>query len=210
MKTKYHEQEAHILGIGRHRIGIDGKGVTTLVAFHGCTLYCQYCLNPQCHDPHYLCRMMTPYELCDELMVDDLYFQATDGGVCFGGGEPLLHSDFINAFRQVAPKAWHITLETSLHVDRQKVETILPCVNHFMVDIKDTSPSIYHRYTCGDVNQAIDNLRWLIQQGVADRITVRLPLIPNYNTKYDVARSHELLETMGITHIEEFEYIEKK
>lgn len=27
-----------VIGISRHRIGIDGSGVTTLVAFHGCEL----------------------------------------------------------------------------------------------------------------------------------------------------------------------------
>ena len=38
--------ECPIIGISRHRIATDGEGVTTLVAFHGCTLRCQYCLNP--------------------------------------------------------------------------------------------------------------------------------------------------------------------
>lgn len=36
-----------ILGVNRHRLLIDGEGVTTLVAFHGCPLHCKYCLNPQ-------------------------------------------------------------------------------------------------------------------------------------------------------------------
>ena len=27
-----------LIGISRHRIGVDGAGVTTLVAFHGCPL----------------------------------------------------------------------------------------------------------------------------------------------------------------------------
>ena len=36
------------IGISRHRIGVDGVGVTTLVAFHGCTLRCRYCLNSRC------------------------------------------------------------------------------------------------------------------------------------------------------------------
>ena len=35
-----------IIGISRHRLGVDGNGVTTLVAFHGCNLQCKYCLNP--------------------------------------------------------------------------------------------------------------------------------------------------------------------
>ena len=36
---------AKIIGISRHRIGVDGPGVTTLVAFHGCTLSCKYCFG---------------------------------------------------------------------------------------------------------------------------------------------------------------------
>ena len=101
--------EVPIIGISRHRLGRDGKGVTTLVAFHGCTLHCRYCLNPQCLSPDCTCLMMTPDELIDELKIDDLYFQATGGGVCFGGGEPLLRSEFIREFRSLAPKEWRIT-----------------------------------------------------------------------------------------------------
>jgi len=32
-----------LIGLSRHRIGVDGTGVTTLVAFHGCPLNCRYC-----------------------------------------------------------------------------------------------------------------------------------------------------------------------
>lgn len=42
---------APIIAISRHRFLVDGEGVTTLVAFHGCPLYCKYCLNPQCNTP---------------------------------------------------------------------------------------------------------------------------------------------------------------
>lgn len=36
-----------LIGIARHRLTIDGEGVTTLVAFHGCPVaVCKYCLNP--------------------------------------------------------------------------------------------------------------------------------------------------------------------
>lgn len=34
-----------LIGISRHRIGVDGEGVTTLVAYHGCPLRCRYSLN---------------------------------------------------------------------------------------------------------------------------------------------------------------------
>lgn len=34
-----------LLGLSRHRIGIDGAGVTTLVAGADCPLSCAYCIN---------------------------------------------------------------------------------------------------------------------------------------------------------------------
>lgn len=40
-----------LIGIARHRLTIDGEGVTTLVAFHGCPLRCKYCLNPTSLQP---------------------------------------------------------------------------------------------------------------------------------------------------------------
>lgn len=62
-----------IFGISRHRMGIDGKGVTTLVAFMGCPLHCKYCINAQCHDSIYEedhslrkgVQMLSPKELYD-------------------------------------------------------------------------------------------------------------------------------------------------
>lgn len=41
----------------------------------------------------------------------------TGGGICFGGGEPLLWSDFIHDFCKMIPSTWKITIETSLHVE---------------------------------------------------------------------------------------------
>lgn len=78
--------KADIIGISRHRIGVDGAGVTTLAAFHGCTLACKYCLNPHCSDHSKIWKRFTPQELYDEVKKDSLYFVATGGGICFGGG----------------------------------------------------------------------------------------------------------------------------
>ena len=82
---------APFIGINRHRLVTDGKGVTTLVAFSGCPLRCKYCLNDQCHDPERTVATLSPQQLIDQVMVDNLYFLATGGGICFGGGEPLLY-----------------------------------------------------------------------------------------------------------------------
>ncbi len=39
-----------IMKISRLRMGTDGRGVTTLVAFFDCQLHCKYCINDFCHE----------------------------------------------------------------------------------------------------------------------------------------------------------------
>ena len=196
-----------IIGVARHRLAVDGQGVTTLVAFHGCTLRCRYCLNNQCLRFNGFSRTITPAELLNEVMIDNLYFLATGGGITFGGGEPAIRSKFIDAFCQMAPPEWHITLETALNVDRSHLERLLPHVHQYIIDIKDVNPVIYKRYTGLDNRRVLDNMQWLLgHDGMADRIMVRVPHIPDFNTDEDVRRTRDYLATLGITRIDEFTY----
>lgn len=201
------EYRVPIIGIARHRLAVDGQGVTTLVAFHGCTLHCRYCLNAQCLRADGFTRTITPDELLDEVMIDNLYFLATGGGITFGGGEPAIRSQFIEDFCRMAPPEWHITLESALNVDRQHLERLLPYVHQYIIDIKDINLDIYRRYTGQDNKRVLNNLQWLLDhEGMADRIVVRVPHIPNYNTGEDVRRTCDCLATLGVTHIDEFTY----
>ena len=77
---------APLICIDRHRLTIDGEGVTTLVAFHGCPLHCKYCLNPQCLEADGVWQEMDTELLMMNVEMDNLYFLATGGGICFGGG----------------------------------------------------------------------------------------------------------------------------
>lgn len=199
--------ECPIIGISRHRIATDGEGVTTLVAFHGCTLRCQYCLNPQSIDPDMACRQISPEQLYEETRIDNLYFLATGGGVTFGGGEPALRHAFISRFKEVCDPGWKIFIETSLNVPQTHVEALLPVVDSYIVDIKDTHPDTYHAYTCGHWERVLGNLRLIASKGLHDRVTLRLPLIPRFNTTDDVDESEQLLRQMGFTHFDRFEYI---
>lgn len=197
-----------ILAIARHRLEVDGQGVTTLVGFHGCTLRCKYCINAQCLQPNGIHRIITPKELLDEVKIDNLYFIATGGGITFGGGEPALRSEFIEEFCQLAPQEWHITMETALNVERQHLERLLPYIHQYIIDIKDINPQIYERYTGMDNQRVIDNLKWLLSNNdLAQRIIVKLPLIKGYNTQEDVNKSRKYLTSLGITHFNELTYL---
>ncbi|MBQ2193270.1 MAG: radical SAM protein, partial [Prevotella sp.] len=191
----------------RHRLTVDGAGVTTLVAFHGCPLHCKYCLNSQCLSPDGVWRVMTAADIMAKLQKDDLYFRATGGGVCFGGGEPLLRSDMLVELSRQMPHEWAVTIETSLNVPLQRVEAVAPFVSQWIIDIKDMNPDIYQSYTGIGNLRVRENLLWLAAHVDKERILIRLPLIPRYNTPTDVADSRRQLEALGFTHFDEFEYI---
>lgn len=50
-------------------------------------------------------------------------------------------------------------------------------------------------------------MRWLVNQGKSDRITVRVPLIEDFNTDEDRKHSCHELKKMGLTRFDLFEYI---
>ena len=197
---------AGIFGIGRHRLTTDGEGITTLVAFSGCSLRCKYCLNKASWDLA-KGRDYTPEMLFEEVKIDQLYFLATKGGITFGGGEPLLQVEFIKEFRGLCGSQWQIVAETSLNVPFENVKTLDAVLDGYIVDIKDMNPEIYKAYTGKDYALVISNLLWLLQHGDPNRIVVRVPHIPDFNTDEDVERSKERLEKMGVTNIDEFQYI---
>lgn len=199
--------KAPLIGICRHRLTTDGQGVTTLVAFHGCPLRCKYCLNAQCLRADGVWRQMTVEKILDEVAVDDLYFKATNGGITFGGGEPLLRADEIADFCMRRPMEWRIYIETSLNVKRRALETVAPYIDHYYIDVKDMNPDIYRRYTSRDNSRVIENLHWLADHTALEKVTIRLPHIPDYNAQADTAKSRQQLEAMGFRHFDSFEYI---
>ena len=198
-------EEAPFIGIVRHRIQTDGKGVSTLAAFHGCPLHCRYCLNPQCQREG-VWRIFTPESLYEEVKIDQLYFLATGGGITFGGGEPSMYPDFIVRFREICGPAWNLTLETSLNVPADNIRRLSSVINQFIIDIKETNDEIYRHYTSLSNRRALDNLQELLQEGRGDDLIVRLPLIEGYNTQEDIERSAEKLRAMGVEHFDFFAY----
>ncbi|SUB87101.1 radical SAM protein [Prevotella denticola] len=201
------EITAPFIAVNRHRLATDGEGVTTLVAFHGCPLRCRYCLNPQCLQVDGVWRRLTPGELYSEVEIDDLYFIATGGGICFGGGEPLLYPDFIRTFSKLMNPEWKLTVETSINVPLENIKMIAALVQMWYIDIKDFSPTIYNAYTGKDNTQVIRNLVWLAANGYADKVILRLPLIPDYNTEEDRLLSQQRLEALGFAHFDKFTYL---
>jgi Pyruvate-formate lyase-activating enzyme len=198
--------KAEVSAVSRLRIGIDGEGVTTLVAFMLCPLECRFCLNPQTLSLDYPYEEFTPESLYEELKKDELYFLATGGGVTFGGGEPLLRHGFIREFRKVCGPGWRINLETSLNVPKVFLEDVIPVTDSFIIDIKDMDPRIYSNYTGRDNKLVIDNLRMLSVNGLAPKCIIRIPEIPGFNDQDALLESERKVRSLGFENIDRFKY----
>lgn len=196
-------------------MGIDGKGITTLVAFQGCPLHCKYCLNDRCHAPLFEndgktlrkgIRMLSPKELFDIVKKDNIYFQVTGGGICFGGGEPTMNADFIIEFAKICPNNWKLTIETSLRCSDEAIEALAEYIDEWIVDVKDMNAAIYEYYT-RKTSEIVQRLQYLKKMVPLNLVTVKVPLIPHFNTREDVEKSISLLKGMGFEHIVRTNYI---
>ena len=194
----------------RLRMATDGAGVTALVGAWGCPLACKLCINPHTwherRDGQQDFERVTPAELYERVKVDNLYYLATGGGVTFGGGEPLLHTEFITAFRAICPPEWRIYAESCLHIPPSHIPAAAACVDWFFIDIKDMNPAIYKAYTGRDNTLVKENLKTLLSLVSSDRVTVRVPRIPGFNTEADVEASVDELKAMGVEHVDVFSY----
>ena len=196
--------KAPIFALSRLRMNTDGSGITTLVAFMGCPLKCRYCLNPKCHESIKEgddIMMLTPQRLYDLVKIDNIYFQTTGGGVCFGGGEPTMYANFIKEFRQVCGDKWKITLETSLACSSDDLEMLKDVVDHWIVDVKSMDSAIYERYTGrpSGVSQNLSRLQKLVSN---ENVTIKVPVIPDFNEDRDLDADMELiLQQFGFTDV---------
>lgn len=190
-------EHALIMGIDRHRFDTDGKGIVSLVTFFGCPLSCRYCLNAYCNNPQTKKWYIPPEKLVKKLSVDDIYFSTSGGGVVFGGGEPLLNTEYLLEVFSLMPDRWQKRIETSLNVEWSAIEPLIPYVNQWIIDIKDSSEEIYRKYTGISGVRVYENIERLSSKIGKERLRIRIPRIPGYNSQADVHKSVFLYSGLG-------------
>ena len=198
-----------IMAISRFRMGTDGKGVTTLVAFFDCPLHCKYCLNERCHEDYRgtTRALYTPRELVKVLKKDEIYYRMSGGGVTFGGGEPLLQSAFIHEVCRLADRSWKKRIETSLNVPWRCVEPLIKDIDEWIIDIKDMNRWRYEGYTGKSIHYLEDNLRRLSDLVDSSKFHIRVPRIPGFNDEEAVKESIKEIKYIMDVEPEVFDYI---
>ena len=126
-------------------------------------------------------REWTVDDLLVEVSRDHRFFDASGGGITLSGGEPVLHSAFLQEFLPMARlRGLHIALETAGLYPFALLAPLLPLVDLVLFDLKVMDTSTHQRLTAQDNEQIHANLRALCAAGPP--LDVRMPVVPDTNT----------------------------
>ena len=125
----------------------------------------------------------TTAELLPLLLADQDFFATSGGGVTFSGGECLLQIDALEELLIGCRRAGvHTAVDTAGQVPWERFERALPWTELFLYDVKCVSSEL-HRELTGESNERIlENYRRL-REIAADRLAVRVPVIPGANDR---------------------------
>ena len=98
-------------------------------------------------------------------------------------------------------------METSLSVKREFLDDVINDIDHYFVDSKDMDKNRYELYTKGNYDLFYENLMYLKDTVGPERITVRVPIIPEFHKHEEYKENAELLKSLGFKHIQVFHYV---
>ena len=125
-------------------------------------------------------RIVTVDEICKELLKDRVFYQTSNGGVTFSGGEPLWQSGFVaQVARKMKAEGIHTALDTASDVGWCHFEEVLDFIDLVLFDIKFADRDLHRRYTGRDNDLILGNLQLLAQKGIP--MHIRLVMIPGIN-----------------------------
>ena len=173
----------------------DGPGIRTTVFFKGCTMECQWCHNPESKNfgieefvvkdrvkkstKHEIVGYeMTIDEVMEKIEKDRVFYDESNGGVTFSGGEPLVQINFLLELLKVCKKSnIYTVVDTSGEASWKDFEKILNYVDLFLYDLKIIDNELHKKYTGVPNKRVLKNLNQLIEE--RSNIELRIPLIPN-------------------------------
>lgn len=125
---------------------------------------------------------MTVEEILKEVLKDKAFYDNSGGGMTVSGGEPLMHPAFTLALLKGArEKGVHTCIETCGYAKWEDVEALIPYVDLFLWDMKESDSVLHKEYTGVPNERILDNLRKLNAAGA--QIVLRCPIIPGYNDR---------------------------
>lgn len=132
---------------------VDGPGIRTVIFFQGCKLRCLYCHNPDTWFQS-KAQQIESSDLISKILRFKPYYNKSNGGVTFSGGEPLLQPEFlIEILKLCKENNIHTALDTAGHGIGYYRE-ILNYTDLILFDIKHTNSNDYKALTGQNSSEA--------------------------------------------------------
>ncbi|MCG3219026.1 MAG: glycyl-radical enzyme activating protein [Candidatus Heimdallarchaeota archaeon] len=123
-------------------------------------------------------RSINSTELMEEILKSTIYYDFSEGGVTFSGGEPLLQSSFLKEVLEKCKKEGiHTTLDTSGYSSLKILKSVIDYIDLFLFDLKLINERLHKEFTGVPNKQIIENLRFITQTRSND-VIIRIPIIP--------------------------------
>ena len=197
----------------------DGPGIRQTIFFKGCPLNCWWCHNPESQliKPEQYTRInkldekefkiettigyqISVDDLFKSIIGDSIFFEESNGGVTFSGGEPLMQSKFLFEIAQKSKQnGIHTCLDTTGFAPEKTIQKISEVIDCFLFDIKLIDYELHKKYTGVPVDGILKNLKWLNKNH--QNIILRFPVIPGItNTKKNISEIKSFIQSLKNIH----------
>ncbi len=185
------QTKGRIFDIQRYSIH-DGPGIRTIVFLKGCVLRCKWCCNPESQEyaiqtmmvdgkSKTIGRDVTVEEVIETVEKDRGYYRRSGGGLTLSGGESLCQPEFARALLQAAKsRGINTAMESMGCATYEVIESILPYLDTYLMDIKHTNPEKHRAFTGKSNELMLENARRIAASGMT-QLVIRVPVIPTFN-----------------------------
>jgi pyruvate formate lyase activating enzyme len=140
-------------------------------------------------------------DILAELLEDRSFYDESNGGVTFSGGEAMLQaSELALLAKLLKANGISVLVDTAGCVPYSSFQILNPFVTGYLFDFK-TADECQYREIGGNLELVEENIRRLLKDGIPIRI--RIPLIPGFNTSQHSIRSIcKRLIDIGVKHVD--------
>ena len=179
----YLQTKGRIFDVQRYSIH-DGPGIRTIVFLKGCVLRCRWCCNPESQEygiqtmkvlgkDKVIGRDVTVEEMIKVVEQDRPYYRRS--------GESLCQQEFArDMLRAAKERGINTALESMACAPFETIETILPYLDLYLMDIKHTNPAKHKEFTGRANDLMMENARKVALSGKC-KLIIRVPVIPTFN-----------------------------
>lgn len=120
-------------------------------------------------------------ELLDTLLLDEMFYKNSSGGVTLSGGECLIQADFCaELLCEIKKRGIHTAVDTSGFVSRNAIDKVIPYTDIFLYDLKAYDERVHLACTGVSNKIILENLKYI--DSLSKATEIRIPYVPGYNS----------------------------